>query len=1334
MTSNKVLHFYQSPALSEGKLRETLNRLKKVNSSVVSVESEFCYNVQCENLDKKDTEILRWLFNASFDPLAIKEEGGSVLRARSANPGVMVVEIGPRLNFGTAFSTNAVSICKAIGLAHKVSRLERSTLYLITLNEKSRLDEGTERGLVNVLHDRMTEQRYVAPITSFELAIKSQPWCDIDVLSRGTQALEEISNQMGLAFDQQDLEYYTELFKEKLKRNPTSVECFDLAQSNSEHSRHWFFKGRMIIDGNELEESLIDMIIETQKHTNPNNVIKFEDNSSAIKGFSGLKVMAPADCDQASMIGVRDDVTRHIIFTAETHNFPTGVAPFPGATTGTGGRIRDVQAAGRGAHVVAGSAGYCFGNLRIPGYVQPWEQDGEVYPGNFASPLDICINASNGASDYGNKFGEPVLVGFSRSFGMRLENGERREWIKPIMFSGGIGTIDEAFVNKNHPEKDMLVVKVGGPVYRIGVGGGAASSIEVQGDEVNEELDFGAVQRGDAEMEQKLNRVIRACIERLGSNPIQSIHDQGAGGNGNVLKELVEPQGAVIYADRFSLGDPTINTLELWGAEYQESNAILVRPEDRTILEKIGKREKCPIDFVGTVTGDGIARLVEAGQSPEDSLPVNVSLELVLGNMPRKVFHLDSVAPILKPLSLPPQLRVLDALDRVLRLPSVASKRYLTNKVDRSVTGLVAQQQCVGPLHTPLADYGVIALSYFETVGSATSIGEQPLKGLISSGSNARMTVAEALTNLMFVVISDLRDVKCSGNWMWPAKLSGEGAQLVATCEAMCQVMKVFGIAIDGGKDSLSMAAKVKHDASNSEVVKSPGTLVISTYAPVPNIALKVTPELRAGKEGKLIYLDLSGRQGSSRAGASALAQVYGQLGNEAPDLDDPTKLHSGFKIVQNLIRDKHCTAGHDVSDGGIITTLLEMAFATNCGVRAHFKSLSSKEEPLHTLFAEECGVIIEVKGSSLNVAIEQFKEAGIPYQVIGEAIYDVDLVEVSVNGQLVVQEKMTSLRDTWEETSFRLDALQANPVCVAQEQNDMKTRTKPAWQLTFDPNETILRILDNAEHLPSLLPRVAVLREEGNNGDREMIASLYMAGFEVADVTTTDIINDNFSLDSFRGLVFPGGFSYADVLGSARGWAATLQFNDRARQQLQLFKQRPDTFSLGVCNGCQLLALLGWVGPRDDNGTPGTLLDHNDSERYESRFVSVAIDKDSPAIMLRGMQGSNLGVWVAHGEGKFTFASPDVLNGLNSNKLVALRYTDDSGQQTQRYPMNPNGSPNGIAGVCSKDGRHLAMMPHPERCTQLWQWPYLPSDWSHVRVSPWCKMFTNAFDWCRAE
>uniref|UniRef100_A0A671L7Y8 Phosphoribosylformylglycinamidine synthase n=1 Tax=Sinocyclocheilus anshuiensis TaxID=1608454 RepID=A0A671L7Y8_9TELE len=1290
----------------------------------VTITTELCYNVELDGSDSLSVEhkgILCWLFTPPHS-VSLSEEP-----TLKPEDGARMVEIGPRLNFSTAWSTNAVSICRSAGLS-RVTRVELSHRHLIKPQEGPNgvLKDGEMERLICCLYDSMTECIYSQPITSFAVDIRPQEVFEVDILGKGRAALEKVNDELGLVFDSWDLDYYTALFQ-RVRRNPTSVECFDLAQSNSEHSRHWFFRGRMIIDGEEQKETLFSLIMGTQHHSNQNNVIKFCDNSSGIKGME-MECMYPTNPAQACPYKTRH-ATRHVIFTAETHNFLTGVAPFSGATTGTGGRIRDVQSAGKGGHVIAGTAGYSFGNLHIPGFVLPWEEEGWEYPSSFALPLQVAIEASDGASDYGNKFGEPVLAGFARSFGMCLANGERREWIKLIMFSGGLGSIEDQHVKKEQASPGMEVVKIGGPVYRIGVGGGAASS--VQGDN-SSARDLGAVQRGDAEMEQKMNRALRACLEREEGNPICSIHDQGAGGNGNVLKELSEPAGAVIYTSKFKRGDSTLSVLELWGAEYQESNSLLLRPSDRSFHERVCQREKCPVDFVGKITGAGKIVLVDdlgkqTNGLDSDRCPVDLELDWVLGKMPQKEFVLERMAVSLQPLSLPVGLSVLPVLDRVLRLPAVASKRYLTNKVDRSVTGLVAQQQCVGPLHTPLADVAVVALSPFSLQGAATAIGEQPIKGLVSPAAGARMAVGEALTNLVFARVSALKDVKCSGNWMWAAKLPGEGACLWEACQAMCMVMGQLGVAVDGGKDSLSMAARV-----SGETVKAPGSLVISVYAVCPDITATVTPDLDdPDGKGVLLYVPVS--SGKYRLGSSALAQCYGQLGDSSPDLDQPDKLwshNSIFSLYNLLILTLYCrsTAGHDVSDGGLISCLLEMAFAGNRGMDVDMPLEGI--DVMEALFSEELGLVLEVCERNASTVCQRYTHAGLLCHRIGRTSgFGPDArVRVSLCGQEVLNEHLPTLRAIWESTSFQLERLQANPLCVQEEEEGLASLTQQYLKLTFDPSQTPI-----IKELSSGKPCAAVVREEGSNGDREMSDSLFMAGFEVWDVTMQDLCSGSMTLDPFRAVVFVGGFSYADVLGSAKGWAATVTFNPKAREEFEHFRNRDDTLSLGVCNGCQLMALLGWVGERE-TGDSDVTLTHNKSGRFESRFVSIGILR-SPAIMLKGMEGSALGVWVAHGEGLMQFRSPEAQKKLIGASLAPLRYVDDSGTPTEIYPMNPNGSAQGVAGICSADGRHLAIMPHPERAVLGWQWAWAPQ---HLRgsleASPWLSMFRNAAVWCQSS
>lgn len=1303
-----LLHLYRAPGIPAASRAALLDTARsRVSAHITDIETEHCFNVETSaQLTDAESRTLYWLLSETYEPAGFGSDS-------FLTPVGVVLEVGPRLNFTTAWSTNAVSICRACGLA-KIRRIERSRRFL--LRSTRPLSEDKQAAFLTLVHDRMTECRYSKPLTSFEAGIDPEPTFEVPLLEEGRAALERINRELGLAFDDWDLAYYTDLFLERIGRNPTNVECFDIAQSNSEHSRHWFFKGRLVVDGAEIERTLIDSI-RKPLDTNPSNsVIAFKDNSSAIRGYR-IRTIVPSQPGAPSPM-VSAELDHHIIFTAETHNFPSGVAPFPGAETGTGGRIRDVHATGTGSLVVAGTAAYCVGNLQIPGYDLPWEDPDLAYPANLATPLQIEIEASDGASDYGNKFGEPVIQGFTRSFGMRLPSGERREWLKPIMFSGGIGQIDARHTEKCAPEPGMLVVKIGGPAYRIGMGGGAASSM-VQGENVAE-LDFNAVQRGDAEMEQKVNRVIRACVELGSRNPIISIHDQGAGGNCNVLKEIVHPAGAQIDVRKIPLGDETLSVLEIWGAEYQEQDALLLRPEDAHLFRSLCDREKVTAAFVGTITGDG--RIVLHDEI-DGSNPVNLELDTVLGGMPQKRFELERIQVHMAPLALPAGLTVMSALERVLRLLSVGSKRFLTTKVDRAVSGLVARQPCAGPLQLAVSDVAVIAQSHFGITGAATAIGEQPIKGLLDPAAMARMSVGEALTNLVWARVSALEDVKCSGNWMWAAKLPGEGAALYDAAHALSEFLTELGIAIDGGKDSLSMAAHAPSEVGDDETVKAPGSLVISAYVTCPDITQTITPDLELPDTGSLLYIDLG--RGRHRLGGSALAQVFGQVGNESPDVEDAALLRRTFKAVQDLIARGLVTAGHDRSDGGLITTLLEMAFAGNCGIVADLDC--SAESAVEFLFCEELGLVFEVATADEVRVQETLRAAAVPCTRIGRTTSE-PAVRIRCSGGEVLNEDVRVLRDLWECTSFAIDRLQANPRHVDQERRGLRERTGPAYVVPFTVEPTSQEVLAK-----STKPRVAVIREEGSNGDREMLSAFFQAGLEPWDVVMSDLLAQRVDLRSYRGVVFVGGFSYADVLDSAKGWAGVIRFNEAVWKQFQDFYHRPDTFSLGVCNGCQLHALLGWVPWQGIADELQPRFIRNGSGRFESRFATVRIQA-SPAMMLRGMEGATLGIWVQHGEGRAFFPEQSILEEVDRDGLAPIRFVDDTGAVTEAYPLNPNSSPRGIASLCSRDGRHLAMMPHPERTFLKWQWGWMPRQMrKSLQASPWLKLFQNAREWCDA-
>ena len=1337
-TKSRVIRLFREPYLSE-EAAETL--IKKVNakisvllrtsqskndlSEIKSIKSEQCFNVEIdvdgkECLSEEKMGVLEWLLRETYEP-----EKFSARTRLGEDRADSIVEVGPRLAFQSAWSTNAVAICKSCGV-EEVKRLERSRRFEL-FGENGNVIESKEVKMIfaREVHDRMTECVFDSPLSSFKLSADIPEVYEVPILTEGRKALEKVDKELGLAFDDQDFDFYMRLFGEDIKRNPTNVELFDMAQSNSEHSRHWFFSGILTVDGERIEKSLFKMVKETiEGAPMHNSSISFKDNSSAIRGYECTPLRPVNAGESTSMIPKKVDYD--LLLTAETHNFPSGVAPYPGAETGTGGRIRDTHATGVGSTLVAGTAGYVVGNLQMPGNELPHEDKSFVYPSNLASPLQILIDASNGASDYGNKFGEPVIAGYCRTFGHRLPNGERREYIKPIMFSAGFGQIDHTNLEKTEGDIGMLVVKIGGPAYRIGMGGGAASSKAGGEDEANASLDFNAVQRGDAEMSNKLNRVVKACVELMDKNPILSIHDQGAGGNCNVVKELIYPKGGEINIRAVKLGDETMSVLEIWGAEYQENSAMLIKPESLPIIEKICARERCPFSVLGSINGSGRVTLKDPLAKPgtPGEFPEDLDLEKVLGDVPKKKYDLRRAKRQLQPLSISDSPK--DILARVLKLPSVCSKRFLTTKVDRSVTGLIVQQQCAGELQIPVNDCAVISQTHFGKTGGATSIGEAPIKGLIDPCAMARISLGESLTNLAFANTTGLKDIKYSGNWMYAAKLEGEGAHMYDACDALCKTMIELGVAIDGGKDSLSMAAR-----AGGEVVKAPGTLVMSSYVTVPDVTKCVTADAKLPGSGKLILVEFGSKDGSrKRCGASAMAQAYNQIGDDVPDMDDIGTFRNAWETTQALVREGKISAGHDVSDGGAVVSALEMAFpSTTAGLDIELPGPNATA----ALFAEELSVIVEVASGDEGAVLKAYESKGVCARSIGSVTND-GKVSIKFAGKKVIDDTVANLRDAWEFTSFELEKLQSSNKTVAVEKAGLRNRKAPTWKFTYE-----LKPTDPSKLSRSNKPKVAIVREEGSNGDREMSAAIYSAGMDPWDVTMSDLLTGKTKLSDFRGVVFVGGFSYADVMDSAKGWAGGIRFNDDLKNQFKQFYERKDTFSLGVCNGCQLMALLGFVPSQTgkvaeapDAKQPRFI--HNDSGRFESRFVTVGIDANTPSIMFKDMGGSRMGVWCAHGEGKAHFPDTSIVADLSKSGQCAVRYVDSTGKPTTEYPLNPNGSPEGIAGLCSKDGRHLAMMPHPERAFLGWQLPWSPKDAKIEDVGPWLKMFQNAADWCDAN
>ncbi|KRX81798.1 putative phosphoribosylformylglycinamidine synthase, chloroplastic/mitochondrial, partial [Trichinella sp. T6] len=1249
MPNETVFRFYYwqiNEQLGNEILKKLLNdMLEGENLSVESVRCEFTFCVVSTRSSITNEEIakLKWLIERPFNMETLAAESAF---AYTRPENRVIIEIGTRPYLVTPFNINAVVACKLAGL-NFVSRLEKTRRYCIHYN-RGKLSLPIRRKILTALHDRMTECEYTSDVVDFGTRRERQKVQEVEIM---------IDDKVDLTIEDEDIKYMLDLFKYKLKRNPTDVEIYDLTQSNS-----------------------------------------------VIRGLNVLQ-MRPVDPTEASEFQIFP-VLSHIVLAAETNNFQAvivfnfsqefdanlGICPSTGAASGTGGRIRNIHATGRGAYVVAGIFGLAFGNLNVPGHRLPWERCNHAESCTFASPLQICVQASDGSSEYGNKFGEPVICGFTRSFDQYVnELACRYAYLKPVMFSGGVGRIDEINIQKLKPAPGMLIVKLGGPAYRVSLGGGTSSTIEIHG---NGCLQYEAVHRGDPGMGQKLNRTIRACSELGRNNPIISIYDQAAGGNGNVIRKLIEPYGASIESDNFSLGDSSLSIQELWSSEYQESDAILMNPKNVPLIEKICQRERCLYNVLLVKNFHDAADSFQLPKSFILSKPVRSATQIF------RKFSLD--APIET------------ALKRVLLLPSVGSKNFITNKVDRSVTGLVAQQQCVGPFHTPVADVAVTALSYFETVGAAVAVGEQPIKMLIHPEVGARLTVGESLTNL---------DVKCNANWMWPATSPEERYRMLEACDAMCKIMNKLGIAVDGGNESLFLEAEI-----NEEVVKAPGTLVITSYALCTDITKTVTPDLKCTTEdGCLILVRFASLFDSWRLGGCAIAQGYGRTGCDSPDLDNVEQFKSAFRITQSLISDRMISAGHDISDGGLIVCLLEMAFS---GGRSIVIDLPFTEKPINLLFSEELGIVIEVSQSNFDKVLNDFHAANVPVAYIGKSKSLTDeepMIEIKINGDVVLAGSVQSYRCTWQQTSCRLEKLQCNPICVEEEVFRLKLKL-PKYEM-----QSLMEIPAVSQHATvkdASTPCVAILREEGTTGDREMAAAFMCAGFRVWDLSMQDLFDNNISLNNFQGIVFPGGFSYSDVLGASKAWACSILYHPKVKYQIEQFLQRRDTFSLGVCNGCQLMATLGWIGSNEAIGrsVQSVSLEQNISGRFESRFATVRIER-SRSIMLRGMENSVLGIWIAHGEGRFQFRDDLAYAAVEFNHLIALRYVDWENEIALAYPYNPNGSPGGIAAICSANGRHLAMMPHPERSFMTWQWPYWP--YEHAPVSPWYHMFRNAYEWC---
>lgn len=1180
--------------------------------------------------------------------------------------------IGPRREMITPWSTNAVEITQNMGI-EGILRIEEFTR---TEDEHAAFDP-----MLQAFYKGLDQQLYT---------IDKQP----DPIVR-IEDIREYNRQEGLALSEEEIAYLEGLAK-KLGRPLTDSEVFGFSQVNSEHCRHKIFGGTFIVDGEEKEESLFAMIKKTSA-TNPNRIVSaYKDNCAFLEGPKAEQ-FAPKTQDKPDYYTTKT-IDTVISLKAETHNFPTTVEPFNGAATGSGGEIRDRIAGGQAALPLAGTAVYMTSYPRLDAD-RPWEQAINPRKWLYQTPEDILIKASNGASDFGNKFGQPLIVGSLLTF-EHEEHGKTYGYDKVIMQAGGVGFGNREQAMKKTPEPGEEVVLLGGDNYRIGMGGGAVSSVDT-GQYANA-IELNAVQRSNPEMQKRVCNAIRAMAES-DNNLIISIHDHGAGGHLNCLSELVEETGGLILLDKLPVGDPTLSDKEIVGNESQERMGLVMKKEDVETLKRVADRERAPMYVIGETTGDH--RFVFEDERNGER-PIDLEMNDMFGNPPKTVMVDKSVREHHADVEYN-ESELESYIEQVLQIESVACKDWLTNKVDRSVGGRIARQQCAGPLHLPLNDLGAVALDYRGERGIATSIGHAPVAALINPANGSRLAIAEALTNLVWAPIEQgIRGVSLSANWMWPCKNAGEDARLYKAVEAASDFAIALGINIPTGKDSLSMTQKYGKDK-----VFAPGTVIISTVGEVKDIKKIVSPVLKADADTEMVYIDFSFDK--LKLGGSSFAQVLNKVGKEAPDVKDADYFVTAFTALQRLVEEGYILAGHDISAGGMITALLEMCFADNrLGLDIDFSYLAEKDI-VKILFAENPGVLVQIKECKAVAAI--LDEMGVAYNFLGRP-GKAGKLNITKDGKSWNLD-IPSLRDLWFKTSYLLDRRQSGAELALEryknyKHNELKYKfpagfTGKLSQYGLDLNRTASSGI-----------KAAIIREKGCQCERETAWMLYLAGFDVKDVHMTDLVSGRETLEDVNMIVFVGGFSNSDVLGSAKGWAGAFKYNEKARVALENFYKRPDTLSLGICNGCQLMTELGLIYPEQAEH-PRML--HNDSHKLESGFLGVEI-MDTNSIFLKSLVGCRLGIWIAHGEGKFH------LPYAESEYNIAMRYAYD------RYPANPNGSPYATAAICSKDGRHLAMMPHLERALYPWNWAYYAEGREQDEVSPWIEAWVNARKWIEAN
>ncbi len=1288
--------FTGSPALSRFRLEKLLTEIQQQVASVSCIASHYVHFADIEaELTAEESEVLHRLL-----------EYGPTIRDSRCEGQLFLVT--PRAGTISPWSSKSTDIAHNCGLS-KILRLERGIAYAIGSKNDHQFSDDELSIIKYALHDRMTEmvlENYNDASILFSHA-EPLPGETVDVISGGKEALIRANTEMGLALSLDEIDYLVDYFT-SIKRNPGDAELMMFAQANSEHCRHKIFNADWIIDGEKQDTSLFKMIRNTHdKH--PENVLSaYSDNSAVIGSHHGKRFMTDADNRYAY-----SDEHIAMLMKVETHNHPTAISPFPGAATGSGGEIRDEGATGRGSKPKAGLSGFSVSNLKIPDYAQPWETD-HGKPERIVSALDIMIEGPIGAAAFNNEFGRPNIAGYFRTFEETVpstDGEEVRGYHKPIMLAGGYGNIRQQHIEKLNLPVATPIIVLGGPVMLIGLGGGAASSMDSGASA--EDLDFASVQRGNPEIERRCQEVIDGCWKQGDENPILSVHDVGAGGLSNALPELVYDggRGAGFELREVHNDEPGMTPMQIWCNESQERYVIAVDPGKLDNFKALCERERCPYSVLGKTTEE-LQLTVHDNHFNND--PVDMPLDVLLGKAPKMMRDVERL-DVQQNAFDTSEIDLEQAAVNVLRMPSVASKSFLITIGDRSVTGMVVRDQMVGPWQVPVADVAVTTSSYEGYCGEAMAVGERTPIALLDAPASGRMAIAEALTNIAAADIENLSDIKLSANWMAPAGHPGEDAKLFDTVKTVgMELCPQLGIAIPVGKDSMSMKSMWEQDGEQRSVT-APLSLIISAFSPVGDVRRTLTPQLRTDKGAtELLLIDLG--NGNNRLGASALAQSCKQIGDEPPDLDNVEQFKSFFSALQQLNREGLLLAWHDRSDGGLFACLCEMAFAGHCGLEIQLDSLAADD--IAVLFNEELGGVIQVKSMDMDQvnSILSTHNLSACTHTIGSVTAN-SHISMTRGVYTIFAATRDELQKAWSETSYRIQVLRDNPACAQQEFDAITSHDHGInVQLSFDPAENI-----SAPYISTATrPRMAILREQGVNGQLEMAAAFDRAGFDTIDVHMSDIIEHGMRLDDFKGLVACGGFSYGDVLGAGEGWAKTILFNSRARDTFAAFFNRDDTFSLGICNGCQMMANLKSLIPGAEHWPHFV---RNNSEQFEARFSLVEV-MDSPSVLLAGMQGSQMPIAVAHGEGRVEFKHGEKPEGLHTT----LRFIDHDASATEAYPLNPNGSAQGLTGFTTDDGRATIMMPHPERVYRTVQNSWYPDEWGED--APWMRLFRNARVW----